>query len=767
MTQNVIRLRNRLTTRFIAIALLLFLAPQAFLYFFSSNTASNMLIESLRDNLKEKAFLVGADIDRLYSQRERDVRILSQADVLEGDDINAIVKYLTEIIEETPYLDDIDVIDEGGIVIASSGEQNERGQRLLDMHPSLTTLFADAWNAQQGDVFVSEIMELDSGPGSAFLVPVTDDTNTDVVKVLLVEINLSTVTRIVADFDDRVIGDKFVYLVDNNGRVIVTADPEASLLSPFPDIIVQPELLNNFSLQGDVGSVIYVDAKGEEVMAGFADMSEFGVNKAMDWSIIAVAPIADITAPVENFRNALLVFSASLFTAVVLAMYLMSRKILRSVQRLVNAARRVGQGDIHFRVDNITDDEFGYLARTFNQTLDSLVSTQRGALRAQRMEAVGQLTGGIAHDFNNLMVIMAGNAELLGDRIGKDEKSRAYINEIISAVDRGASLTHRLLAFSRKTPLAPVAVDVAKLVADITDLLERTLGETIQLRVEGTLDLCFAMIDPHQLENALINLAINARDAMPWGGSLKIQTSNITLDENFVTEHEELKQGKYVKVVVSDTGIGMARDVVVKAFEPFYTTKEPGRGSGLGLSMVYGFAKQSEGHVTIESQVDRGTTVNLYIPQSSREAARPAPRVEGLINPRGSERILVVEDDPVVRQIPATYLGDHGYEIVEAGNGEEAVDYLKNGRPFDLLFTDVVLPGGMNGVEIGEKAKRNQPRIKIIYTTGYADSDVIDELTNTNAIVLRKPYSRDELLEIVRTSLDSENVNIIRGLGEG
>ena len=278
----IIPTHRRLTTKFTALTMLFTLAPLIFLYFYSTNAASNVLIAILQDDLREKSFRVGADIDRYFDQRERDVRILSQADVLEGDNLGAIIKYLTEIIAETNYLDDIDIIGTDGIVIASSGEQNERDMHVLEQHPSLADLFGKVLNAQQGQVFVSGILSLDSGPGLAFLTPITDDSNAVVVKTLLVEINLDTVAKIVKDFDDRVIGAKYVYLVDNLGRVIVTADPDASIMSPYPDLAVQPSLLANFSQQGNVGSVIYEDASGELVMAGFADMAEFGVNKAMD-----------------------------------------------------------------------------------------------------------------------------------------------------------------------------------------------------------------------------------------------------------------------------------------------------------------------------------------------------------------------------------------------------------------------------------------------------------------------------------------------------
>ena len=313
MNKDQIPIMNRLTTKFVGIAVLLSLVPLLFLFYFSTSSARDMLVESLRDNLKEKSFLVGADIDRYFTQRVHDVRVLSQADVLEGDDIPSIIQYLTEVIQETPYLDDIDIIDSRGIVIASSGEQNESGKHILELYPELKKLFSDSQQANQGDIFVSNILELDAGPGLAFLTPIRDDDNIKVINTLLVEINLDTIRQIVSDFDDRVIGDKFVYLVDNDGRVIVTEDQSVSLLGMFPDLFVQHDLLSKFSDQGEVGSVIYKDAAGDIVMAGFADMDEFGVNKAMDWSIIAVAPLEDVARPVDRFQRTLLLFTLAAF----------------------------------------------------------------------------------------------------------------------------------------------------------------------------------------------------------------------------------------------------------------------------------------------------------------------------------------------------------------------------------------------------------------------------------------------------------------------
>ena len=381
---------------------------------------------------------------------------------------------------------------------------------------------------------------------------------------------------------------------------------------------------------------------------------------------------------------------------------------------------------------------------------------------SQRMDAMGQLTGGVAHDFNNLLAVMIGNAELLVDSVGEDEDAKHSIEAIKSAVERGASLTSRLLAFSRKQMLSPVTTDVTTLVGGLLDMLHRTLGETIDLRVEDTQALWAATIDPHQFENALVNLALNARDAMPRGGTLTIRTANITLDETYAEQHQEVTPGDYVEVSVSDTGTGIAPEVLEKVFEPFFTTKEVGKSSGLGLSMVFGFIKQSGGHIVIYSEVDRGTTVKLFIPRSEVDLAKEGTKDATREIARGSERILLIEDDEHLREVPVKILRKQGYEVVEAADGKEAIKHLQDSQPFDLLFTDVVLPGGMSGFEIVEGIKRLQPDIKVLYTSGYAESAIVpQEKRDLKTTLLMKPYSREKLLEKVRATLDSKSVLLI------
>ena len=377
--------------------------------------------------------------------------------------------------------------------------------------------------------------------------------------------------------------------------------------------------------------------------------------------------------------------------------------------------------------------------------------------QSQKMAALGQLTGGIAHDFNNLLGVMIGNSELLEKSIRKNGKAQRQLRAIQRAVDLASSLTSHLLAFSRQQPLSPKITNLTNLIDGLMELLRRALGETIVLTVAGTPELWLSRIDPNQFENALVNLALNARDAMPEGGTLTIETANATLDDTYAKQHQEVTPGDYVEVAVSDTGTGMPPEVLKKVFEPFFTTKGLGEGSGLGLSMVHGFTKQSKGHITIYSVEGHGTMVKLYMPRSKGDVAQDDARDETIGFASGSERILIVEDDENFREVAASILRDQGYEVIEAGNGKEALKHLKDGQSFDLLFKDLVLPGGMSGIEIAQEAKKLQAKIKVLYTTGYAENPIFKSEQLGAAVVLKKPYRVAELLARVRATLDHDD----------
>jgi PAS domain S-box-containing protein len=384
-------------------------------------------------------------------------------------------------------------------------------------------------------------------------------------------------------------------------------------------------------------------------------------------------------------------------------------------------------------------------------------ATEERLRRSQRMEAIGQLTGGIAHDFNNLLAISLGNLELLLENQSISATVRELAREAMDASERGAELVRRLLAFARKQQLEPRSFNPAERLPDIVQLLGRALGETIQIQTKAPPDLWDALADPSQVDDAIVNLAINARDAMPDGGTLIIEMSNAFLDEEYVAQHIDVASGDYVMLAVTDTGVGMTPDVAARALEPFFTTKPAGSGTGLGLSQVYGFVKQSGGHVSIYSEPDHGTIVKLYLPRSAPVEGGQAPRRPRTgAAPTGSESILLVEDNPDVRKIVRRQLTDLGYKVNEAGNGPEALTLLRSSLPVDLLFTDIVMPEGMTGYELAVQARECRPGLKVLFTSGYTAIGAAKGHERGGVPLLTKPYRKSELAHFIRAALDSQ-----------
>ncbi len=382
--------------------------------------------------------------------------------------------------------------------------------------------------------------------------------------------------------------------------------------------------------------------------------------------------------------------------------------------------------------------------------------------QAQKMEAVGQLTGGIAHDFNNLLTVVLGNIDMLRRCLATADISRNHLDmekaasAAVRAAERGAQLTQRLLAFSRQQPLEPMAVDPNKLVAGISDLLRRTLGEGIAIETILAGGIWRTLVDPNELENAILNLALNARDAMPGGGKLTIETANAFLDEDYAGAHEDVAVGQHVLIAVSDTGVGMTKDVADRAFEPFFTTKGVGQGTGLGLSQVYGFVKQSGGHVKIYTEPGEGTTVKIYLPRfMSSEVARDAAGEPEALAPRAhGEMILVVEDDEDVRAYSAGVLQALGYRVLTAADGATALRLVEGEPDLRLMFTDVGLPGGLNGRQVADAARQIRPSLKILFTTGYARNAIVHQgRLDPGVELLGKPFSSPTLAAKVRQML--------------
>jgi signal transduction histidine kinase/ActR/RegA family two-component response regulator len=388
------------------------------------------------------------------------------------------------------------------------------------------------------------------------------------------------------------------------------------------------------------------------------------------------------------------------------------------------------------------------------EAADALRDAEEQLRQAQKMEAVGQLTGGIAHDFNNLLTGIVGSLDLMQTRMsqGRTENLPRYMAAAMSSANRAAALTHRLLAFARRQPLDPKPVDADSLIASITDLVRSTMNEAIALKVVATNGLWLTLCDPHQLENAILNLAINARDAMPDGGTLTIETCNTHLDRGYAALHPGVAVGQYICICVTDTGMGMPQDVIARAFDPFFTTKPIGQGTGLGLSMIYGFARQSEGHAAITSEVGQGTTVKIYLPRH-----RGAP-LEQVSSERltqvpwagADETVLVVEDEPVVRDLIVEVLGDLGYRALEAADGLAGLAILQSSVRIDLVVTDVGLPG-LNGRQLADQARATRPDLKVLFITGYAENAAAASgFLDPGMEMITKPFPVDALAQRIR-----------------
>jgi len=376
--------------------------------------------------------------------------------------------------------------------------------------------------------------------------------------------------------------------------------------------------------------------------------------------------------------------------------------------------------------------------------------------QAQKMEAVGQLTGGVAHDFNNILTVITGTIGILTDALADRPQLVAVAKMIDEAAERGASLTKHLLAFARRQPLQPREVDVNALILETAKLLHPTLGEQIEIAPLLAEDAWTALVDPSQLTTAILNLALNARDAMPAGGKLALETNNIYLDEGYASMHSEVTVGNYVMIAVSDTGSGIPAADLERVFDPFFTTKEVGKGTGLGLSMVFGFVKQSNGHIKIYSEEGHGTTVKIYLPratgldQTTAELSASS-RIEG-----GHEVVLVVEDDALVRRYVITQIESLGYATLEVGNAAEALDVIGNAATIDLLFTDMIMPGAMNGRQLVDEALKRRPSLKTLFTSGYTENAIVHHgRLDSGVLLLAKPYRKSDLARMIRMALDS------------
>jgi len=375
---------------------------------------------------------------------------------------------------------------------------------------------------------------------------------------------------------------------------------------------------------------------------------------------------------------------------------------------------------------------------------------------AQRMEAIGQLTGGVAHDFNNLLQVIRGNLELLQNSVQGDERASARLRNALYGAERAAQLTRQLLAFARRQPLAPKVVNLSRLVSDMADLLRRTLGESIEVETVVAGGLWNTTADPAQVESALLNLALNARDAMPGGGRLTVEITNASLDETYAGAAREVTAGQYVMLAVTDTGEGMSDEIRARVFEPFFTTKVDGKGTGLGLSMVYGFVKQSHGHIQVYSEVSHGTTVKIYLPRSRQAEDAPLPTPGPSVTSDKSLTVLVVEDEDAVREAALAMMDELGYRRLEAADASAALAIVEAGAQVDLVFSDVVMPGPLRTRDFAQRLKTLRPDLPVLFTSGYTDNAIIHQGRLDEGVhLISKPYAKADLARRIAQLLDA------------
>ena len=617
------------------------------------------------------------------------------------------------------------------------------------------------------DIFTGAIA---NRPLFAIIWPVIID---DEVKYLL---HVSAETDRIANVIQSIVSPEWLIGVGDRNGIYVARSRNHAEFNGKPGV---PAFLARAT--GDTGTFVSEDPFGNAILVGYTR------SALTQWLIAASVPQSQIEGPMRNALWILTGFGAlALFIASLIALWLW-RFIARPLDALAAASRRIGQRGADFDIKTPLREFSAVSAalsaaardvRTTNDALEATVAARtreleqanvelKGQMAArevaegqvrqmQKMEAVGQLTGGIAHDFNNMLSIVTSALGLLQRRLERGEMNvKKYVDAAVEGTERAAALTRRLLAFSRQQPLAPQMVEINRLVAGMSELLQRTLGETIRIETVLAAGLWRTYADASQIENAILNLAVNARDAMPDGGRLTIETANTFLDETYALDNEGLASGQYVLVAVTDTGSGMPPDVMLRAFDPFFTTKNVGMGTGLGLSQVYGFVKQSAGHIKIYSEPGQGTTIKIYLPRyygnvdsvPTAQPARPLPAGNS------KEIILVVEDEERLRQMTVDTLVDLGYTVFAAGHATEALAIIDQHPEITLLFTDIMMPD-INGRKLADEAVRRMPGLQVLFTTGFTRNAVVHNgVLDAGVNFLPKPFTMEELAEKIRQIL--------------
>lgn len=674
---------------------------------------------------------------------------LARARDIDTRDKAACSAFLSDVREEYPQFTGILTIDPDGSLFCDSLRTN----RTLDLR--------DRAYFKQALVSRSVVVEPVFGRLTGISVlqiayPVRSEAGA-LKLVLLASFNL----RKFAEYHHkRLLAEKDILLIDSKGTVLV-APSGAGWTAPVGASIAGSDLLRFATTPDQKAFQEVTDRDGRTQVWAVAHSPS--IRDAGLYILVGRSKDGLVAAANRRLYEDMAILAVALLLLLAGVWILATVSVGRQVGRLANMAKRLGLGDLSARIPPPHPrGELGGLMTLLNGTAESL-EQQRSAIadlnqrlsQSQKMEAMGQLTGGVAHDFNNLLTVILGNSEHLADRLTGNKELHRIAGDIATAAERGSDLTRSLLAFARKQPLRPRDIDIGEKIQEMEHLLRRPLGEHIECTFALAPDLWLISVDPGQLTTALLNLVLNARDVMQLGGRLTIEARNVSLGESDLDINGEPRPGDYVMVAVTDTGSGMTAEVASRAFEPFFTTKEVGKGTGLGLSMVYGFVRQSGGLVQMQSAPRQGSAVRLFFPRLATPPNEDASPAEGIVAREGSETILVVEDNDMVRTYVESELKTLGYRVITAASGPAALDLLHQSGDIDLLFTDVVMPGGMFGPELARQAIQLRPGLKVLFTSGYSQNPVKAPDGIGDARILTKPFRRRDLAAMLRSALST------------
>ncbi|MBR0951540.1 ATP-binding protein [Bradyrhizobium canariense] len=737
-----------LRTRLLILVIAAMLVPASLvgLRFMQNRTSE---INAAQANLAASADDIASDLGEKIQGTAQLHYGLARARDLDTRDKAACSAFLSDVREEYPQFTGILTIDPDGSLFCDSLRTN----RTLDLR--------DRAYFKQALVSRSVVVEPVFGRLTGISVlqiayPVRSEAGA-LKLVLLASFNL----RKFAEFHHkRLLAEKDILLVDGKGTVLV-APSGGRWTEPVGASIAGSDLLRFATAPGQKAFQEVTDREGRTQVWAVAHSPL--IRDAGLYILVGRSKDGLVAAANRRLYEDMAILAVASLLLLAGVWILATVSVGRQVGRLASMAKKLGLGDLSARIPPPHPrGELGGLMTLLNGTAESL-EQQRAAIadlnqklsQSQKMEAMGQLTGGVAHDFNNLLTVILGNSEHLADRLAGNKELHRIAGDIATAAERGSDLTRSLLAFARKQPLRPRDIDIGEKIHEMELLLRRPLGEHIECTFALEPDMWLTSVDPGQLTTALLNLVLNARDVMPLGGRLTIEARNASLGESDLDVNGEPRPGDYVMVAVTDTGSGMTAEVASRAFEPFFTTKEVGKGTGLGLSMVYGFVRQSGGLVQMQSEPRQGSAVRLFFPRLAAPPNEDPSPAEMIVAREGSETILVVEDNDMVRTYVENELKTLGYRVITAASGLAALDLLRRSGDIDLLFTDVVMPGGMFGPELARQAIQLRPGLKVLFTSGYSQNPVKAPDGVGDARILTKPFRRRDLAAMLRSALSA------------